>query len=442
MASPVSYRGKTRLPAAFALATCLLTALAAGQAQDQNAPPTASASFSGTDENLPPDRLQALVAPVALYPDDLLAIVLPASTQPLQLVAAQRLLDQRKTDPKVEPPKSWDPSVVGLLNYPEVVALMNHDLTWTQQLGTSVINQQSALMEAIQSFRQKVQSAGNLKSDDKHTVTVEKETIIIQSANPQVIYVPTYNPTAVIYAPAPGYPPPYYYSAPYPYYYSPAATFATGVVVGASIGYALSWNNRGIYYGNVNNNNINVNRNTNINAGNTNINANRSSFNQSNINNQTANLTRNGENAWHPDSNSVKRSQSVSGGNTAARSAVTSSQISSGLAQAGQQAGAGPRQIPSTQNLAARNPSAGNAPPGGAGNRQAKANPPTIAPRAGNPTTANRSSSALSGAGNAAATNTASARGNQSLGQSNFQGRAGGGTPSRGGGGGGGGGRR
>ncbi|HEY1983579.1 MAG TPA: DUF3300 domain-containing protein [Xanthobacteraceae bacterium] len=169
--------------------------------QNPTSPPSAAATaaapptFSGSDRDLTPDQLQALVGPIALYPDDLLAIVLPASTQPVQIVQAQRLLDQRKSDPKAEPPKSWDPSVVALLNYPEVIGLMNKDLTWTEQLGTSVIDQQPALMDAIQAFRQKVQSAGNLKSDDKQKVTVENKTVVIQSADPQVIYVPTYNPT-------------------------------------------------------------------------------------------------------------------------------------------------------------------------------------------------------------------------------------------------------
>jgi hypothetical protein len=195
------------------------TGPAAASPAAQGAQPTVAASattFSGSDENLSPEQLETLVSRVALYPDDLLALVLPASTQPLQIVEAARLLEKRKTDPKLQPPKTWDPSVVGLLNYPEVVALMNSDLTWTQQLGTSVITQQAAVMDAIQSFRRNVYEAGNLKSDDKQKVTVEGQTVVIQPADPQVVYVPSYNPQTVVYA----YPPPYYiYSPPYPYYY-------------------------------------------------------------------------------------------------------------------------------------------------------------------------------------------------------------------------------
>ncbi len=423
----ISSRDMTRFPVALTLATCLLMAQASGQAPGPNSPPAVATTFSGTDEDLPPDQLQTLVAPVALYPDDLLAIVLPASTQPLQLVDAQRFLDRRTSDPKAQPPKSWDPSVIGLLNYPEVIALMNHDLTWTQQLGTSVIKQQPALMDAIQSFRQKVQSAGNLKSDEKQTVTVEKETIVIQPANPEVIYVPTYNPTTVIYAPAPGYPPPYVYSAPYPYYYSPAATFATGVLVGASIGYAMSWNNHGIYHGNVNINtaninNVNVNR-ANVNQANINrttvnqanvnrttanqanvnrttanqANANRTTANQANANRlsttQTSNLTQNRENAWRPSSTSANGARSSSGGTAATRPPVTSSQSNSGLAQRGAQ-------------------------PTSAGTTQ----------RSGSSVASGRSGGAFAGAGSGAAASSASARGNQSLGQSGVQNRAGAGA--------------
>ena len=106
----------------------------------QSQPQIDAGSFSGSDTDLSSAQLESLVGRIALYPDDLLAVVLPASTQPLQVVQAQRLLDRRKSDPSVQPPKSWDPSVVALLNYPEVISLMNSDLTWTQQLGTSVVN--------------------------------------------------------------------------------------------------------------------------------------------------------------------------------------------------------------------------------------------------------------------------------------------------------------
>jgi uncharacterized protein DUF3300 len=171
-------------------------------------------SLSGTEANLSPQRLQALVGRIAIYPDDLLGLVLTASTQPLEIVEAQRFLETLKTHPAAKPSKSWDPSVIALLNYPDVVKLMDADLTWTEQLGTSVIDQRAALLDAIQSFRRQAYNAGNLRSNDKETVTFstdgaaqdqsQDETISISPAGPQVIYVPIYDPAAVV-APAPNY---------------------------------------------------------------------------------------------------------------------------------------------------------------------------------------------------------------------------------------------
>ena len=210
------------------------------------------------------DELQEVVGPIALYPDELVAVVLPASTWPLQIVQAARVLDKRKSDPDLKPEEDWDPSVIGLMNYPEVITLMNDDLDWTWKLGEAVAAQQDDVMDAIQTFRGHADDAGNLATNDK--VTVQTETkgedkiIVIESASPEVIYVPQYNPTTVVVQqPAPY---PYYYSSPYPYYYRPAAAFWTGMFVGAAIGWGCSWGHRG--YGG--HNNINVNRNVNVNV--------------------------------------------------------------------------------------------------------------------------------------------------------------------------------
>jgi hypothetical protein len=375
-------------------------------------------SFSGSDTNLSPAQLESLVSRIALYPDDLVAIVLPASTQPLQIVQAQRLLEQKKSDPQAQPPKSWDPSVVALLNYPEVIELMNADLTWTEQLGTSVINQQSGVLDAIQAFRQKVAQAGNLKSDDKRTVTEEKQTIVIQSASPDVIYVPQYNPTTVVYAPAPGYPPPYYYSPPYPYYYSPAATFFAGAVFGAAMTYAIGWGSHGIYSGDVNiNQNINVNRDrtTNIDRG-----------------NRPNNITRNPENAWKPDKASVTRAQNQRGGGAAtAGTRPSTQQIQSGLANRSGGAGttARPAQQPGQGGLANRNGGPSQLGGAGAGQRQAQAGGGLQNRGGGGAGVGNApSGGAFSGANRSGASvNRASTRGSQSLGGGGGRARGGGG---------------
>lgn len=454
-------------------------------AQD-NAPPSATAS---QPTNLSADQLQKLVAKIALYPDDLLAICLPASTQPVQIVQAHRFLEQRKSNPSAEPPKSWDPSVVALLNYPEVISLMNSDLTWTEQLGNAVINQQEDVMDAIQSFRQKVYAAGNLKTNDKQKVEVQQgppltettqgggeapapgpthQTIIIQSASPDVVSVPSYDPATVVEPIVAGAPYPYSYSAPYPYYWAPGAAFFTGAVFGAAVGYGLSWANGGIYSGDVNiNNNFNSNRISN------------------------GNLSRNPENRWRAD-----RGQRGNRGRQGNR--PTQKSIKSGLAQRsggqaagnrgqgglGQRAGGGRvSQRPSTggrgQGAAAGRgrgggaglgPSAGGGRstpraaerPGGAGGRGGAGGfgggvggTNFGGNRGGGLGGANfggyRGSGAFSGAGNGFATNRASFRGNQSMGRSQFMGNRsyGGGNRSfggaRGGGGfrgGGGGGRR
>ena len=211
------------------------------------------------------EELAKLVGPIALYPDDLVAIILPASTNPLQLVQADRFLDKRKADPKLPVDEKWDDPVKSLLNYPDVVKMMSADLDWTTALGEAVVADQSAVIEAVQAFRRKANAAGSLKSDDKQVVKIEQETVYIEPADPQVIYVPQYNPTTVVVQSAP----PVYYPTPYPSYYypyPPGAALATGVIWGAAIGAAWSGNR----YGCCGDANINVNRNTNINTGNIN----------------------------------------------------------------------------------------------------------------------------------------------------------------------------
>jgi hypothetical protein len=214
------------------------------------------------------EDLTALVGRIALYPDDLVAIILPASTNPLQLVQADRFLDKRKADPKLPVDEKWDDAVKSLLNYPDIVKMMSGDLDWTSALGEAVVDDQGAVLDAIQVFRRKAQAAGNLKSDGKQVVQAEQEIITIVPADPQVIYVPQYNPTVVVAGPAPYWG---YYPTPYPSYYypyPPGAALATGIIWGAAIGAAWSGGRYVSHYGG--DANININRNTNINTGNIN----------------------------------------------------------------------------------------------------------------------------------------------------------------------------
>jgi hypothetical protein len=363
-------------------------------------------AFSGSETELQPAQLESLVSRIALYPDDLLAIVLPASTQPLQVVQAAQLLDRRKSNPDEQPPKSWDPSIIALLNYPEVVAMMNSDLTWLQQLGTSVINQQSPLLDAVQSFRAKVQTAGNLKTDDKMTVTTQEQKIVIESSSPEVIYVPSYNPTTIVYPPPPAAPPPYYYSPPYPPYWAPGAVFFTGMFVGAAIGYGLSWHDNGIYHGDVNINN-NINNSTNI--------------NRDKITNRSDRIEHHGENKWRPNDTGAGRGRNdgLGGGRGQPSTRPGSDQIRSGLANregpGGQFGGAGPR--PSTGAVGAGGSgfNQGRGPGGGGNFNQGRGpgggggfNSPSQRPQAGAFQGSNRS---------AATTRSYSSRGSASMGR-------------------------
>jgi hypothetical protein len=205
---------------------------------------TASGDAAGDQSTtlLTAEELNAVVAPVALYPDELLAIVLPASTNPIQVVEAQRFLDQRAKDPNLQPDQEWDPSVLALINYPEVVKKMSDDISWCQDLGNAVLDQQDDVLAAIQAARGSASDAGYLQSNDQQTVVNEGDNITIESSDPEVIYVPQYDPAPVVYNNYTNYPPPYY-SDPYPPYWAPAATFFTGMFVGAAFSYGFDWDN-------------------------------------------------------------------------------------------------------------------------------------------------------------------------------------------------------
>ena len=211
------------------------------------------------------EELEQILAPVALYPDSLLTQILMASTYPLEIVQADRWAKQNKDMKgdalaKALEAQPWDPSVKSLVNFPQVLAMMSEKLDWTQKVGDAFLAQQKDVMGTIQKLRHKAQESGNLKTTKEQVVKVEQEVIIIEPASPQVVYVPTYNPTVVYgawaypaYPPYPVYPPGYVGTAA-------AFTFAAGVAVGAAWGYA--WGHSNWHGGDVN---VNVNQNTNIN---------------------------------------------------------------------------------------------------------------------------------------------------------------------------------
>jgi len=311
---------------------------AAGEAQAQGTSGQSQSNQAPTATNATPtaDQLYQLVAPIALFPDNLVAQVLAASTFPDQVSAAYQWVQQNsklKGQDLMQAANNqpWDASVKGLTQFPDVLQQMATNLSWTSALGDAYYNDSQSVMNAVQVMRQKAYQSGNLKSNQQQTVSVQNQaagsgappasgqaqttivqappqTIVIQPAQPTVVYVPTYNPTAVYGAPVPAYPG-----------YSTGAMIATGVLsfgVGIAVGAAMSggccgwgwnswgcgWHNNTVVYNhntyisnsntfvnrnNYNNRNVNVN---NVNRNNVNVNnVNRDNVNASNINRNNVN---------------------------------------------------------------------------------------------------------------------------------------------------------
>ncbi|WP_025600148.1 DUF3300 domain-containing protein [Burkholderia sp. WSM2230] len=233
------------------------------------------AAHAQTTAKMSNQQLDSLTASVALYPDALLAQVLMASTFPQDIAAAaswSRSNPNVKGDDAVRAVagEPWDPSVQSLVAFPQVLATMASKPDWVAQLGNAFLAQPNDVMDSVQRLRKQAQQAGNLKTSEQQKVIVEQSTIQIVPANPQVVYVPTYNPT-VVYGtwPYPAYPPVY---VPPPPGYAAASGLAAGLAfgVGVAITSALwsdvNWNNHSVNI-NVNRyNNINVNRRLDVNS--------------------------------------------------------------------------------------------------------------------------------------------------------------------------------
>src|SRR5258708_1577400 len=202
-------------------------------------PQESTASSQSQATKIPPEQLDSLVAPIALYPDPLLAQTLAASTYPLELVQLQQWLEKNKNlkdkalaDAVAKQP--WDPSIQALAALPDVVKRLADDIQWTADLGNAFLAQQSDVMDAVQRMRQKAQDKGNLKSTEQQKVETRvienKSVILVEQANPQVVYVPSYDPV-VVYGAA-------YYPYP-PIYYPPAGYYAAGMAISFGIGVAM-----------------------------------------------------------------------------------------------------------------------------------------------------------------------------------------------------------
>jgi uncharacterized membrane protein YgcG len=191
-----------------------------------------------------PEQIQQLVAPIALYPDSLVAQILAASTFPEQVVEADRWV-QAHPDLKGDAlgqavdQQPWDPSVKALAAFPSVLGNMDKNLSWTSSLGDAYYNQQQDVTDAVQVMRQRAQQSGNLKSTPQQTVTTQGSTVIIQPADPQIVYVPAYNPWVVYGGPIGPWPGWY----PYPgiWYGGPYLSFGVGFGIGFFGGYGWGW---------------------------------------------------------------------------------------------------------------------------------------------------------------------------------------------------------
>jgi len=234
------------MTAPLLLSAAVLIALdaAPAPARAETAPPEATQVAEEAPQPLSPEEMDILVARIALYPDELVALISAASLYPLQIVEAERFLEDSKTRKDLKPKATWDGSVISLLNYPEIVRMMADDLDWTQLFGEAIVSQQEDVLNAIQQLREQAVENGVIKSDDKMKVTTETENgrqnVIIEPASTEVIYVPQYQPE-MLYEPSYAYVPVSYYPDPYPYYWNPAATFFAAAVTGAIWTAAVDW---------------------------------------------------------------------------------------------------------------------------------------------------------------------------------------------------------
>lgn len=220
----------------------LLGAIPVFAQQPPDAPPAAVPNFAQTVAATPPaatpeaapkltpEELQKLVAPIALYPDVLLTIVMQAATVPTEIVLAARFLATNPDPAKIDA-QPWDDSVRALARYPDVIKFMDARLDWTMELGNAVMTQQGDLLQAVQTMRTMAESKGNLQTTSEQKVIREDNNIIIQPAQPNVIFVPQFDPTVI-------------YTTPYSTIGVPLITFGAGFAMGAWFNSWPNWNNR------------------------------------------------------------------------------------------------------------------------------------------------------------------------------------------------------
>jgi uncharacterized membrane protein YgcG len=248
--------GRQSLVCLLSMALMFATWPASLSAQDQDAqaspPPDAQAPPQGGQAppyaQQTPEQLQRLVAPIALYPDSLVAQILAASTFPDEVVEADRWV-QAHPDLKGQDlgqavdQQPWDPSVKALTAFPSVLGNMDKNLSWTSSLGDAYYNQQQDVMDAVQVMRRKAQAAGALKDPQHEVVKEDGPTIEIEPADPDVVYVPAYDPWLIYGYPIVAWPGWY----PYPgiWFGGPFFSFGIGFGIGWYGGFGWGWGHWG-----------------------------------------------------------------------------------------------------------------------------------------------------------------------------------------------------
>jgi hypothetical protein len=423
---------RMRFLVAVACALCLVpgdTLTFAAQSQPSQPP---SSSEEAAAPTIPNDQLDALVAPIALYPDPLLSQVLVASTYPLEIIQLQQWMAQHK-DLKdkalVEAvqKEDWDPSIQAMAALPDAVKQLAENIKWTTDLGNAFLAQQSDVMDAVQRMRAKAKDAGNLKSNEQmkvETKVVETKTVVvIEQANPQVVYVPSYNPV-VVYGP-PVYPyPPIAYPSTGAVVAGMAISFGIGVAMGAAWGggwgYHSHWGGNNNITINNNNNFVNHYNRTNINNGGNRNNIN--TGNRNNINNRPAGAGNTWQhNAQHRGGAPYSNRATATKYGGAARGDSVSTRQANARQNQGQ---LGARQQPSTRDRGAGARSPSTRPAGGGASNMA-ANRTSGGDRVGNRQVPNtpsaKNKSAFGGAGSGmsgGAARTSGQRGASSMGAS------------------------
>jgi hypothetical protein len=229
-----------KILAVFA-SSCLVLGAARDVFADQTDPPGDTPVAASLQT---PEQLQQLVAPIALYPDSLVAQILTAAANSIEIVEADRWM-QAHSDLQGEElaaevnKQSWDPSVKALTEFPAVLANLDKNLPWTSALGDTYMSQPQALMAAVQAMRQRAEAAGNLNSTEQEDVTTQGQAITIEPADPEMVYVPEYDPWQAYGEPVPIWPGWYPYSGLY--LDGPGIAFGLGFGLWFFGGYEWGW---------------------------------------------------------------------------------------------------------------------------------------------------------------------------------------------------------